>query len=75
MDKEEDSRYYQSFSVHEREAYKTFFEKTGFVVIDDVLTQDECKESIEEIWRYLEDRGMLGVWFSTFSQKPFPSLL
>ena len=51
---EQDSSYVKSFLPSEVQEYKTFFQNFGFVVIRDVLTQDECNQSIDEIWNYIE---------------------
>ena len=37
-----------------------FFEDYGFVVIRDVLTEEECEATIDEMWTYIETRAFLG---------------
>jgi len=44
----------QSFTVDQQEEYLAFFEKFGFVVVDNVLTQDEVDDTVDEVWQYLE---------------------
>lgn len=57
----DDNRYVQSFLLEEKGAYVEFFKKYGFVVVRDVLTGDECKQSIDDIWTYLET-GAYNRW-------------
>lgn len=52
-------RYYPSFQVHQREEIKKAFLNDGFVVVDNVLTEEECKKSIEEVWKYIEKDGLV----------------
>lgn len=42
------------FYDHEVEQYKQFFDEWGFVVVK-VLTEEECHESVEDIWSYVEN--------------------
>jgi hypothetical protein len=41
-----------SFSDPEDPELGSFFEKFGFVVIDNVLSSEDCSETIDEFWRY-----------------------
>lgn len=50
----EDSRYVRSFRLEERDAYLQFFKEYGFVVVRDVLSTDECKQSVDDLWTFLE---------------------
>lgn len=43
-----------SFSVDDEAGFKKFFDEYGFVVVDGVLSEEECNASIEEIWQELE---------------------
>lgn len=45
--------YVQSFSVSEVDKYKEFFKKFGFVVVRDILTKEECEDTIQDIWNNL----------------------
>eukprot|EP01114_Cavostelium_apophysatum_P019571 TRINITY_DN6344_c0_g2_i1.p1 TRINITY_DN6344_c0_g2~~TRINITY_DN6344_c0_g2_i1.p1 ORF type:complete len:377 (-),score=68.61 TRINITY_DN6344_c0_g2_i1:256-1386(-) len=45
--------YVQSFSITEEEAYLDFFEQYGFVVVKDVLSADEVRQSIDEVWDFV----------------------
>ena len=51
---EQDPRYVKSFNIDEEEQYKSFFTKYGFVVINNILSEEECKASIADIWTVLE---------------------
>jgi hypothetical protein len=33
--------------------YKEFFKKFGFVVVRDILTKEECEDTINDIWNIL----------------------
>eukprot|EP01127_Copromyxa_protea_P003151 TRINITY_DN13010_c0_g1_i1.p1 TRINITY_DN13010_c0_g1~~TRINITY_DN13010_c0_g1_i1.p1 ORF type:complete len:361 (+),score=76.33 TRINITY_DN13010_c0_g1_i1:119-1201(+) len=52
------SPYYTSFSKDDKEGYLAFFNENGFVVIDDIISQEDCKASQQEVWTYLEQRGV-----------------
>jgi hypothetical protein len=47
---DDNGMYIQSFTVNEIESYKQFFDEYGFVVIRDVLSNDEIDQSIQDIW-------------------------
>ncbi|RHY32884.1 hypothetical protein DYB25_001822 [Aphanomyces astaci] len=49
--------YFRSYAASDIEGYVAAFRRDGFVVIDDVLTSDECIASCAEIWDYLERDG------------------
>eukprot|EP01125_Pyxidicula_operculata_P019818 TRINITY_DN7210_c0_g1_i1.p1 TRINITY_DN7210_c0_g1~~TRINITY_DN7210_c0_g1_i1.p1 ORF type:complete len:369 (-),score=82.34 TRINITY_DN7210_c0_g1_i1:26-1132(-) len=51
------AKYFQSFHVDDHENYVKFFNDNGFAVIDNILSEEECTNSIEEIWNYLEEKG------------------
>eukprot|EP01117_Protostelium_nocturnum_P008659 TRINITY_DN3109_c0_g1_i5.p1 TRINITY_DN3109_c0_g1~~TRINITY_DN3109_c0_g1_i5.p1 ORF type:complete len:324 (-),score=118.90 TRINITY_DN3109_c0_g1_i5:56-934(-) len=44
----------QSFSVDQTEEYLKFFEKYGFLVVNNVLNQEEIDQSLEEVWNTIE---------------------
>ncbi len=49
----------QTFKPEQRKEYKEFFEKYGFVVVEDVISPEDCKNSIEEIWEIIQHEGAL----------------
>eukprot|EP01080_Neovahlkampfia_damariscottae_P011528 gene11528-4781_t len=61
---DENDEYVKSFTIEETEDYLNFFHKYGFVCIRDVLTEDEIKNSVEDIYQYLES----GQWNRLFVQ-------
>ena len=52
--KVEEDGYMKSFALQEHEEYKAFFETYGFVVIDNILSPNECAISCQEIWSFLQ---------------------
>eukprot|EP01117_Protostelium_nocturnum_P017788 TRINITY_DN7301_c0_g1_i1.p1 TRINITY_DN7301_c0_g1~~TRINITY_DN7301_c0_g1_i1.p1 ORF type:complete len:368 (+),score=69.89 TRINITY_DN7301_c0_g1_i1:75-1178(+) len=44
----------QSFSMGQEEEYIQFFKEFGFVVINNILNQDDIEESIDEMWTEIE---------------------
>jgi len=56
----EDPDFVLSFNMDQKEEYVKFFNEYGFVVVN-VLTQEECKKSIEDIWNYLETKGWIHI--------------
>eukprot|EP00117_Sycon_ciliatum_P035389 scpid72172/ scgid26841/ len=54
---ESDKRYAKCFTSDQTTELSEFFREYGFVVIRDVLTEDECRASIDELWTFLESRG------------------
>ena len=52
------SGYTKSFSDPEDAQLAAFFEEYGFAVVSNVLTAEECTETIDELWRYVESEGM-----------------
>ena len=44
-----------SFRVEQQEEMLAFFEKHGAVVVADVLSDEECQRSIEEVWLFLRE--------------------
>lgn len=49
-----DKRYTISFSVNQEDEAKKFFNEYGFVVIRDILSHDECQQTLSEIFDILE---------------------
>lgn len=45
--------YVQSFSLDQPKEYKEFFEKYGFAVVNGVLSEKECEETIDDIWAHI----------------------
>ncbi|KYQ91451.1 putative phytanoyl-CoA dioxygenase [Tieghemostelium lacteum] len=46
--------YLPSFTVEQETEYHQFFKTFGFVIIRDVLSKDECQNTIDDIWNYIE---------------------
>jgi len=44
----------KAFDVDESEEMKEFFDKFGFVVVKKALNEEECKDTIDDIWNYLK---------------------
>ncbi len=49
--------YTKSFTNPEDPEVACFFEKYGFVVISDALTENSCEKSLDELWTYIESEG------------------
>ena len=65
----------QSFPVDRREEILEFFERHGVVVVSNVLTDEQCSRSVDEVWLFLKemfnpeiDRNDPSTW-----QKGWPS--
>ncbi|MDP2439634.1 MAG: hypothetical protein Q8P67_28115 [archaeon] len=43
-----------SFSSEQTEEYLAFFQRWGFIVVSDALTQEQCHETLEEMWSDIE---------------------
>ena len=50
--------YMKSFTTEEREEYKAFFDKYGFVVIRDVVSAEECNICIDEVRIFYKLKGL-----------------
>lgn len=48
------SGFVESFATSEVDKYLRFFDEYGFVIIRDVLTADECRATVDEVWRDVE---------------------
>ena len=67
-----------SFQVEQKEEMLAFFERHGVVVVANVLTDEECQRSVDEVWLFLRemfnrtiDRDKPETWskgWPTFSQ-------
>jgi hypothetical protein len=44
-----------SFNVEQQEEILTFFEKHGVVVVSNVLTDEQCQRSVDEVWLFLKE--------------------
>ena len=49
----DDEGYCISFSPDQEEEYLAFFKKYGVVVVNSLLTEPECKRSVDELWQFL----------------------
>eukprot|EP01087_Luapelamoeba_hula_P024522 TRINITY_DN9360_c0_g1_i1.p1 TRINITY_DN9360_c0_g1~~TRINITY_DN9360_c0_g1_i1.p1 ORF type:complete len:446 (+),score=103.34 TRINITY_DN9360_c0_g1_i1:16-1353(+) len=46
----DDEGFVQSFTLDQTEEFKAFFDKYGFVVVNGVISDQDCDASVEEIW-------------------------
>ncbi|CAF0939791.1 unnamed protein product [Adineta steineri] len=44
-----------SFNVEQQEEILTFFEKHGVVVVSNVLSDEQCQRSVDEVWLFLQE--------------------
>ncbi|UJR07141.1 hypothetical protein I4U23_011429 [Adineta vaga] len=44
-----------TFNVEQQEEILKFFEKHGLVVVGNVLTNEECERSIDDVWKFLQE--------------------
>ncbi|KAG9416395.1 hypothetical protein AC1031_000801 [Aphanomyces cochlioides] len=51
------AEYHPSYSIDDEENYLAAFKRDGFVVIENILSDEECALSCGEIWDYLERDG------------------
>jgi len=51
--------YYEAYGVNDKEAYMEAFHRDGLVVIENVLSSEECAASVAEVWDYLEKDGQV----------------
>uniref|UniRef100_K3WX66 Phytanoyl-CoA dioxygenase n=1 Tax=Globisporangium ultimum (strain ATCC 200006 / CBS 805.95 / DAOM BR144) TaxID=431595 RepID=K3WX66_GLOUD len=49
----------KGYKVDQADEYVAAFQRDGYVVIEDVLTEDERAKSIDEVWTYLEKDGLV----------------
>ena len=59
---DENNEFVKSFTIDEPTEYTKFFDKYGFVCVRDVLTEEEIKNTTEDIVNYLES----GQWKRLF---------
>lgn len=73
----DENGYMKSFSVEEPQEYKEFFDKYGFVVIRDVVTDEDCSISHDEIWESLraQDEGIDRNEPNTWSEEHWPKTI
>ena len=62
-----------SFNVNQQEEILQFFEKHGVVVVCNVLTDEQCQRSVDEVWLFLRemfskniDRNQPETWSSNW---------
>eukprot|EP01119_Soliformovum_irregulare_P023817 TRINITY_DN8400_c0_g1_i1.p1 TRINITY_DN8400_c0_g1~~TRINITY_DN8400_c0_g1_i1.p1 ORF type:complete len:373 (-),score=57.70 TRINITY_DN8400_c0_g1_i1:73-1191(-) len=53
----DDEGYVESFKIDQTEAFLEFFDKYGFVVIDEIISSEDAKATVEEIWQMIEQSG------------------
>ncbi|TMW57450.1 hypothetical protein Poli38472_003375 [Pythium oligandrum] len=53
------TRFVRGYRVDQVDEYVEAFNRDGYVVIEDVLTADDCAQSIDEVWTYLEKDGLV----------------
>jgi ectoine hydroxylase-related dioxygenase (phytanoyl-CoA dioxygenase family) len=44
-----------AFNVEQEEEILTFFEKHGVVVVANVLTEQQCERSVDDVWAFLQE--------------------
>eukprot|EP01100_Stratorugosa_tubuloviscum_P013958 TRINITY_DN71_c1_g1_i1.p1 TRINITY_DN71_c1_g1~~TRINITY_DN71_c1_g1_i1.p1 ORF type:complete len:287 (+),score=108.99 TRINITY_DN71_c1_g1_i1:56-916(+) len=54
---EEDLRFLKSFTIHQVDQYKQFFEEFGFVIIKNVFNETEINNTINDIWDYISNNS------------------
>jgi len=47
-----------SFGLNQVEDFKQFFHKYGFVVVRDIFTPEDCKDTIDDIWNFLSKNSI-----------------
>jgi len=48
--------YIESFSLDQSDLIKQFFNEYGFVVVNKILNESECKNTIDEIWSFVTEK-------------------
>jgi hypothetical protein len=51
---DDEGKFCKSFASDQVEEYKQFLKEYGYVVIRDVLTSEESKATIDDVWDYIE---------------------
>lgn len=51
-------KYTTSFDISDVHGIVNYFDTYGYVVIDNVLSQEECDLTVDECWDYLIKRGI-----------------
>jgi len=69
----EDAAYVISFDMGEGDKIKQFFARYGFVVIRNVLEQQQCERTIDEIWRVVEKSKSFSPRFTSPPKRDDPS--
>ena len=44
-----------AFNVDQEEEILEFFEKYGIVVVSNVLTDEQCEHSVDDVWAFLRE--------------------
>lgn len=72
----DDQGYVVSFN-YDNDSFKEFFDEYGVVVIDGILTGQECERSVDELWEFMErhcpdlDRNNPETWHNWLSLEKF----
>jgi hypothetical protein len=51
----DDDGFIVAFNVDQQEEILAFFERHGAVVVSNVLTDEECARSVDQVWQFLQD--------------------
>ncbi|CAF1600186.1 unnamed protein product [Rotaria sp. Silwood1] len=51
----DDDGFIIAFDIEQHDEILTFFEKHGVVVIANVLTEQECERSVDDVWKFLQE--------------------
>ncbi|CAF2940272.1 unnamed protein product [Rotaria sp. Silwood2] len=51
----DDDGFIVAFDVEQQDEILTFFEKYGVVVVANVLTEQECERSVDDVWKFLQE--------------------
>ncbi|CAF1548010.1 unnamed protein product [Rotaria magnacalcarata] len=51
----DDDGFIVTFNVEQQDEILAFFEKHGIVVVANVLTEQECQRSVDDVWRHLQE--------------------
>lgn len=66
--------FYQSFTMDDSDNYMDFFNTNGFVVIRDVVSEDDCDQTLDEFWSKnsgLVDKSDPATWNDFWSSQEF----
>ncbi|CAF1037290.1 unnamed protein product [Rotaria sordida] len=51
----DDDGFIVAFNIDQHDEILTFFEKHGVVVVANVLTEQECERSVDDVWKFLQE--------------------